>query len=133
MIYFVTWRSEGVTLRDFLPITKALSDPTRLRLLMALRSSELCLCQLIDLLQLAPSTVSKHMALLQQADLVERRKDGRWHFYRLPEQPISPAVAQAIAWVTESLAKDPAIRADHERLGEIRSKDLEELSSCYRT
>ena len=120
-------------MRDFLPITKALSDETRLRLLMALRSGELCLCQLIDLLELAPSTVSKHMALLQQAGLVERRKDGRWHFYRLPEEPLSSATEQAVAWVCESLAEEPMIREDAKRLAEIRSKDLEELSACYRT
>jgi DNA-binding transcriptional ArsR family regulator len=120
-------------MRDFLPITKALSDETRLRLLMALRDGELCLCQLIDLLQLAPSTVSKHMSLLQQAGLVERRKDGRWHFYRLPDQPLSQATEQAVAWVTASLAEEPAIREDRERLEEIRRKDLEDLSACYRT
>jgi ArsR family transcriptional regulator len=121
-----------VAVRDFLPITKALSDETRLRLLMALRDGELCLCQLIDLLQLAPSTVSKHMALLQQAGLVERRKDGRWHFYRLPEEPISVATAQALAWVTASLAEEREIREDEERLVKIRGKDLEDLSACYR-
>ena len=120
-------------MRDFLPITKALSDETRLRLLMAMRDGELCLCQLIDLTQLAPSTVSKHMAVLQQAGLVERRKDGRWHFYRLPEEPLSPAIEQAVAWVCESLAEEPMIRDDAKRLTEIRCKDLEELSTCYRT
>jgi ArsR family transcriptional regulator len=119
-------------MRDFLPITKALSDATRLRLLMALRDGELCLCQLIDLLELAPSTVSKHMALLQQAGLVERRKDGRWHFYRLPEEPLSSATEQAVAWVTGSLAEEPMIRDDARRLAKIRCKDLEELSACYR-
>lgn len=120
-------------MRTFLPITKALSDETRLRLLMALRGGELCLCQLIDLLELAPSTVSKHMALLQQAGLVERRKDGRWHFYRLPDPPVSAATGRALTWVTESLAEEPAIREDEQRLEEIRQKELEELSACYRT
>ena len=120
-------------MRAFLPITKALSDETRLRLLMAMRDGELCLCQLIDLTQLAPSTVSKHMAVLHQAGLVERRKDGRWHFYRLPDEALSSASEQAIAWVTESLAQEPVIREDAKRLAEIRSKDLEELSVCYRT
>jgi ArsR family transcriptional regulator len=120
-------------MRDFLPITKALGDETRLRLLMALRSGELCLCQLIDLLELAPSTVSKHMALLQQAGLVERRKEGRWHFYSLPDPALSPATKQAIAWVTQSLAEEPAIREDERQLAEIRRKDLVELSACYRT
>lgn len=120
-------------MREFLPITKALSDETRLRLLMALRTDELCLCQLIDLLQLAPSTVSKHMALLQQAGLVERRKEGRWHFYRLADKQRPQAADQALAWVTASLAEVPMILEDEERLAEIREKDLEELSTCYRS
>ena len=58
-------------------IAKALSEKSSDR--------ELCLCQLIDLLGLAPSTVSKHMTVLQQAGLVQRLKQGRWHFYRLAE------------------------------------------------
>ena len=120
-------------MRDFLPITKALGDETRLRLLMALRGGELCVCQLIDLLELAPSTVSKHMALLQQAGLVERRKEGRWHFYRLPDPPLSEATGKAVAWVTESLAEEPLVREDETRLARIRRKDLVELSACYRT
>ena len=120
-------------MRDFLPITKALSDETRLRVLMALRQGELCLCQLVDLLELAPSTVSKHIGLLQQAGLVERRKDGRWRFYRLADDHLPPATEQALVWVTESLAEDAAVRADQQRLIEIRAKDLVELSACYRT
>lgn len=120
-------------MREFLPITKALSDATRLRLLMALRTGELCLCQLIDLLGLAPSTVSKHMALLQQAGLVERRKEGRWHFYRLADKQSPQTAERALTWVTESLAEEPLILEDEARLAEIRHKDIEEISTCYRS
>ena len=120
-------------MREFLPITKALSDETRLRLLMALRQEELCLCQLVDLLQLAPSTVSKHMALLHQAGFVERRKEGRWHFYRLAKERVPQAAEQALAWVIDSLADEPMIREDEGRLAEILRMDLEELSRCYRS
>jgi ArsR family transcriptional regulator, arsenate/arsenite/antimonite-responsive transcriptional repressor len=47
----------------------------------------LCLSQIIELLGLAPSTVSKHMAILHQAGLAETRKDGRWIYYRLAGEP----------------------------------------------
>jgi len=70
-------------MRDFLAITKALSDETRLRLLLALRDQEVCLCQLVELVSLASSTVSKHMSILRQSRLVDGRKDGRWMYYRL--------------------------------------------------
>ena len=53
-------------MRDFLAVTKALADETRVRLLLALRDHELCLCQLVELVALASSTVSKHMSILRQ-------------------------------------------------------------------
>jgi ArsR family transcriptional regulator, arsenate/arsenite/antimonite-responsive transcriptional repressor len=65
-------------MRDRLDVLKALADETRLRALCALRGGELCVCQLIALLELAPSTVSKHLSILRAARLVESRKEGRW-------------------------------------------------------
>ena len=47
---------------------------------------ELCVCQIVELLGLAPSTVSKHLAILKQARLVDSRKEGRWMFYRLADE-----------------------------------------------
>ena len=67
---------------DFMAIAKALADENRVRLLLALQKQELCVCQLIELMGLAPSTVSKHMSILKQARLVEARKQGRWVYYR---------------------------------------------------
>lgn len=58
---------------DFMAIAKALADENRVRLLLALQKQELCVCQLIELIGLAPSTVSKHMSILRQARLVEAR------------------------------------------------------------
>jgi DNA-binding transcriptional ArsR family regulator len=60
-----------------------------------LTSGELCVCQVTEVLQLAPSTVSKHMSILRQAGLVEARKEGRWIYYRLVGHP-SQAAQQAI-------------------------------------
>jgi arsenate reductase/ArsR family transcriptional regulator len=73
------------------------------------------------------------MTLLQQAGLVERRKEGRWHFYRLAENRVPKAAERALAWVTESLAEDPKIREDQRGLIEIRRQALAELSICYRS
>jgi ArsR family transcriptional regulator len=51
---------------------------------MMLCDGELCVCQLIKMLGLAPSTVSKHMSILRQARLVQARKEGKWMYYRFP-------------------------------------------------
>lgn len=120
-------------MKTFLDLGKAISDESRARALMALTQGELCLCQLIELLELAPSTVSKHMTQLQQVGLVERRKEGRWHFYRLAGQEAPEEIRRTLDWMLESLAEDPRTLRDRERLEAVCSKDLVELSECYRS
>jgi DNA-binding transcriptional ArsR family regulator len=119
--------------RQLLAITKALSDETRVRALLALRDGELCLCHIVALLQLAPSTVSKHLDVLCQAGLIERRKDGRWAHFRLADRDSPPAARRALRWVLEMLAADPAITRDAKRLAAVRRCDLKELAACYKT
>lgn len=117
----------GATLWDFMAITKALADENRVRMLLALRGRELCLCQLVELVSLAPSTSSQHMSILRQARLVDGRKEGRWMYYRWASPDASPAVRQALKWAQESLANDPRVQRDAERLQEILKLDLQEL------
>jgi ArsR family transcriptional regulator len=116
---------------DFITITKALAEENRLRILLALEDRELCVCQIIELLQLAPSTVSKHMSVLRQARLVEGRKDGRWTYYRLAGDDAHPEAQDAIAWVYKYLSKDPKIQQDGIRMEEILKIDREELCKQY--
>lgn len=118
-------------MRPFLNITKALADESRVRVLLALRDGERCVCQLIDLLGLAPSTVSKHMAILTQADLTLCRKEGRWHYYRLPgAEEATPVVRSALEWQDGAVGCCPTTAQDRQRLQEICKKGKEEVSSC---
>jgi len=119
-------------MNEFLAITKALSAEGRVRILLALRAGELCVCRLIELLALAPSTVSKHMAILKQAGLVSLRKDGRWAYYRLAGEDASPTVRRAVEWVVESVGTSLRARQDRRRLKEILKIDKEELCKVLR-
>ena len=112
-----------VTLREFMSITKALADENRVRMLLALGETELCVCQVTELLGLAPSTISKHLSILHQAGLAESRKDGRWIFYRLPGKAAPPAVRRAIAWVAEAMNGDERVAEDAARLTQILKID----------
>lgn len=114
-------------MRDVLDITKALADGNRLRVLMALGGGELCVCQIVELLQLAPSTTSKHMSILRQARLVESRKEGRWMYYRLPDREAPKAAKDAVAWVRRYLAQSPQILQDGKHLQKILAMNPEEL------
>lgn len=65
---------------------KALSDSTRLRmLLLLLKHGELCVCDLMESLQIPQSTASRHLALLRNAGLVDGQRHGTWMYYKIVE------------------------------------------------
>ncbi len=114
-------------MRDFINAAKALADSNRVRVLVALRGRELCVCQIVELLGLAPSTVSKHMAVLKQAYLVDSRKSGRWVYYRRPENGVPQAARDALNWIDASLGRDGQMREDAKRLRELLKIPVEKL------
>lgn len=70
-------------MKQFIQIMKALSDPNRVRVLKLLQEGQLCVCNIQEFLQLAQSTVSRHMKVLEDAGLVEHERQGTWIIYRL--------------------------------------------------
>lgn len=72
-------------MKSFIKVMKALSDPNRVRVLKLLKGKELCVCEIQAVLDLAQSTVSKHMKLLEDAGLVDRSRQGTWIIYSLAD------------------------------------------------
>lgn len=116
-------------MRRFMNITKALADENRVRVLAALNGRELCVCQLIELLELAPSTVSKHLSILRNARLIASRKQGRWMYYRLAGDEEAAEIEDSLAWVFRSIEDNARIVEDNLRLKEILKIDPEMLCS----
>jgi DNA-binding transcriptional ArsR family regulator len=72
------------------------------------------------------------MNVLQQAGLVQVRKEGKWRFYRLADGDVSEGAGRALAWALRELRDDPTIRRDSRRVARVRGTDLDRLSACYR-
>jgi len=112
---------------DFMNITKALADETRVRILAALRDGELCVCQITELFGMAPSTVSKHLSILHQAGLLASRKTERWVYYRLAGRAASPVAKSAIHWAIKSIKNEERIHDDTRQLKRILKLNPTEL------
>jgi ArsR family transcriptional regulator, arsenate/arsenite/antimonite-responsive transcriptional repressor len=94
---------------------RALSDPTRLRILNVLRGGELCVCDLVDVLDVPQPTASRHLAYLRKAGLVLTRKKGLWHFYRLT--PANTRFQEKLMKCVEAAAEiSPQLAADVKQL-----------------
>ncbi|MCA9758753.1 MAG: winged helix-turn-helix transcriptional regulator [Candidatus Eisenbacteria bacterium] len=118
-------------------IGKAIADESRLRILNALRGGELCVCQIVELLGLAPSTTSKHLNQLRRSGLLRARKKGTWVWYRLAhgadETSPDPRIVAMLDWVLASLANEEPFVRDLETLQDILTVEREEIAQRQRS
>lgn len=108
---------------------KALADPTRVRVLSALRGGELCVCELSDALGITQSTLSTHLQVIREADLVKTRREGKWIYYALNDDA-GRFLKAVFGFFAADLDRAPLLRRDVERL--TKRLDEREDGACCR-
>jgi ArsR family transcriptional regulator len=111
-------------MKDFIKVTKALSDPNRVKILKMLQRKEMCVCEIQAALKIAQPTVSKHLKILEDAGLVAFRKDGLWVNYRLSDGKESPYAASLLGNLRHWLEDDPQVTDIAEKIPTIRREDI---------
>ncbi len=99
-------------IKDKTKIFKALSDSNRLRILKMLQTKPLCVCEITDILQLATSTVSKHLSILKEEGFIIEQKEGKWVNYMINTQPQDPRISSIISTLDFWFADHKTIEAD---------------------
>lgn len=98
-----------MSMKDFIKVMKALSDPNRVKILKILQQDSLCVCELQNALGIAQPTVSNHLKVLEEAGLVTSRKSGLWVYYFVTDGSRSPYVATILGNLKHWLKDDPEI------------------------
>ena len=97
---------------------KTLSDPTRLRILNLLAEEEVCVCDLHDTLGVDQPKVSRHLARLREAGLVDVQRDGKWMHYRLARQG-DPLVRNVLEGLRAWMRQHPRLNSERGRLEKV--------------
>ena len=100
--------------RELVAIAKALYDPTRIRVIAALRNGELCVCELVDALEISQSSLSSHLQICREVGVVTTRKESRWIYYSLSTR-YAPLIKTIFAEL-QTLDRDEQLRQDARRL-----------------
>lgn len=102
---------------DLVRLFAALADRTRLRLLNLMGGREVCVCYFVEILRQPQPKISRHLAYLRNAGIVDARRDGKWMHYSIehPDDPIAAAILNA---ALASLRSDAQMQADLARLGQ---------------
>jgi ArsR family transcriptional regulator, arsenate/arsenite/antimonite-responsive transcriptional repressor len=110
-------------MRETVNIFKGLSDPTRLRVAALLTHGELCVCDLMEILKLPQSTISRHMARLKSAGIVKDRRAGKWVYYSIENGGLPKNIRR---FLTRELAPEEPYCSDSKK----REKHLSEKDHC---
>lgn len=100
---------------DMEMLFRALADRTRLRLLNLMGCGEVCVCFFVEVLGTNQPKISRHLAYLRRAGIVEARREGKWMHYRV-HTPSDPYAAGVLADVLAWLAQDKEMQRDLARL-----------------
>jgi ArsR family transcriptional regulator, arsenate/arsenite/antimonite-responsive transcriptional repressor len=111
-------------LKEKTRLFKTLSDPNRLRIIKMLQSKALCVCEITKVLELAASTVSKHLSILKDSGFIIEMKDGKWVNYMINPRPSDERIAYFLSnidfWISDETIiirdKQKALKVDRNEI-----------------
>ena len=114
-------------MRSLVDLFKALSDETRLRILNLLRGGELCVCEVMDVLQMPQPRISHQLRILKGAGLVVDRREGKWVIYALETSGEDDPASSVLQILQDQMLRG-VFERDRARLQETLAKGLR--TSC---
>ena len=111
-------------MKEFIKVMKAVSDPSRVKILKMLQRRVMCVCEVQAALGIAQSTASKHLKILEDAGLITFYRDGTWVNYNLADGSQSPYAASLIGNVKHWLEGEPEIMDLMKKLPDIRREEI---------
>jgi ArsR family transcriptional regulator len=113
-----------VFMKDFIKVMKALSDPTRVKIIKMLQQKTMCVCEMREALQVSQPTVSKNLKILEDAGLVDFKKDGLWVDYHLTDGSKSPYTASLLGNLRHWLENEAEVRELIEKIPHIHREQI---------
>lgn len=111
-------------MKEFLKVMKALSDANRVKIVKMLQHKLMCVCELQEALQISQSSVSKHLKILEEAGLVDFKKDGLWVNYYLTDGRKSAYVSSLMGNLRHWLEDEPEMVELIKKLPHIRREEI---------
>jgi len=111
-------------MKTFMKVMKALSDPSRVKIMKMLQKRVMCVCEIKEALGVAQSTASKHLKILEEAGLISFHKEGLWVNYALADGGTSPYAASLIGNLKHWLEDDPAVAGLALQVPHIHREDI---------
>ena len=119
-------------MRELVEVFKALSDETRLRIMKLLEDEALCVCEIMAVLGMIQSRVSRHLDILRRAGFLVARREKKWVIYTWNREKVNPYHLPLQEMLRLWLNDSEVVMKDRERLKEVKEMGLRQNKSCCR-
>jgi ArsR family transcriptional regulator, arsenate/arsenite/antimonite-responsive transcriptional repressor len=106
-----------VNMRDLIKIFKALSDETRLRMLKLIQQRELCVCEIMQAMQISQTRASRNLGVLKNAGFITDKREGPWVHYSINKRKVNEYHQEIEKLLEDLLNKEDLIIEDRKTLG----------------
>lgn len=106
-------------MEDYVKVFKALGQETRMKIIKVLAYSEMCVCELEEVLGMNQPRISQHLKVLREAGLVDERSDGPWRIYSLNLEQLNGILNSFVGFIETPLAEAPGFEAEAQRVSKI--------------
>ncbi len=107
-------------MQELIKAMKALSDETRVRILIVLLERECCVCEVMQALDISQSRASRNLSLLQEAGFLKARRDGAWMVYSIDHQTANCYVPSLASLIRDTPISNQIVAKDRKRLKQAR-------------
>jgi ArsR family transcriptional regulator, arsenate/arsenite/antimonite-responsive transcriptional repressor len=111
-------------MKNFIMVMKALSDPCRVKIVKMLQHKTMCVCEMREALAISQPSVSKHLKILENAGLVDHKKDGLWVEYYTADGSSSPYAASMLGNIRHWVEEEHEVKELMKKLPDIRREDI---------
>jgi ArsR family transcriptional regulator, arsenate/arsenite/antimonite-responsive transcriptional repressor len=111
-------------MKDTIKIFNCISDKNRLRIIMMLLRKSLCVCEITDILDLSPSTVSNHLSILKEAGFLLDSKFGKWVIYSINKETTDTKIQQTLLMLQMWLNSDEQVLSDSSKIDIVDRNNL---------
>lgn len=111
-------------MRELVEVFKALSDDTRVRIMKLLEDEELCVCEIMEVLGMIQSRISRHLDILRRAGFLAARREKKWMLYTWNRERVNPYHLPLQEMLRFWLRDKDVVERDKERLKEVKAQGI---------
>jgi len=111
-------------MKELVEVFKALSDETRIRILKLLENEELCVCEIMEVLDMIQSRISRHLDILRRAGFLSARREKKWMIYGWNKTRVNPYHTPIQEMLRLWLTDDEIVKKDKEKLKKVKAEGV---------